>query len=121
MALFAVQIPKDDRIGGKLKVLEFEFLESLADLGILLTSSGDARQITLHIRHEYRHTDAAKTFRYYPKAYRLSSTGGTGNQTVTITHLLQDRVLHSSFSNAQPLTHEISLLPKKKIHTCPAN
>src|SRR5215204_3887685 len=116
MALFAVQIPKGCRIGGELKILEFEFCESLADLGILLTGSGDTRQIALHIRHEYRDTDAAKTFRNYPECYCLSSTGCAGNQTVTITHLRQHRVLHTSFSNAQPLTHEISLLPKKKIH-----
>jgi hypothetical protein len=89
MPLLAVQIPKDRRIGGKVKFLQAKFIESLANFRILLTGPGHSGQIALYVCHEYRHADSAKIFGDDPECYGLSRAGGAGDQTVAISHLRQ--------------------------------
>jgi hypothetical protein len=86
-SLLAEDVPERNGRSLELEAVELHLLYTVGNLGIVFARLADAREVALHVCGEHRHTDAAEGLSHDLERDGLAGTGGTGHQTVAVSHL----------------------------------
>ncbi len=84
VAFVAEQVPVDRRKGAAGIAVNLELLGAIDCVGIVSPRLADARQISLHVGHEHRHTVRGEAFGNGLQRHRLAGAGGAGDQAMAI-------------------------------------
>ncbi len=105
MPLFSKHIPKYDRAGFAFKIVDLKLLRALDHIRVVCAWLTEPSEIAFHVRHKHGHTAGAKILCEGLQRDRFSSSGGAGDQAVTIRHLGQEKDRFFRLRNEDGISH----------------
>lgn len=98
VALFAVNIPRDNGAGLRLPVGDADRRRARLQFLGRHALGADAGQIALHVGQEHRHADARELFGHFLQRHRLAGAGCPGDQPVAVGQRRQNHQILLRFS-----------------------